>query len=480
MILAMPPLILSRPAVRMVPSLLAVIRVRLFTLVVAALLSLASGAVLPGPHPAQAADSGPRIVLIRDAETETLLRAFATPLFRAAGLDASVIRILIVRDGAINAFVTSGNRMYVHTGLLQQAASAGEVIGVMAHETGHVMHNDPSKLPEQMREAMLKAIGAMLIGAAAGFGAHSPDAGLAAALGGQQMAMRQFLSFSRAQESGADQAALVLLDRNHWSARGLSALFDRLKDQELLTVDRQDPYLQSHPLTRERIDFVNNHVASSPYRDAPFPAGFESGLQLVKAKLDGFLDAPVLTYRKYPASDRSAPARYARAIADYRSGRSAEAVAGLDRLIAEQPGNPWLQELKGQVLFESGRAREAIAAYRMAMRAGSEQPLIRTELARAMVESNDPQMIRPAVAELQRALDRDRDDADTWRLLGRAWGMLNEIGQANLALAEEAMINDDIPMARRFAKIAVQNLPPGPAKLRAQDISNAVKKENRP
>jgi len=452
-------------------SLLRVIRVCLFVL------CLQPGLWLPA---ALAAENGPRIILIRDAETETLLRNFATPLFRAAGLDASVLHIQVVRDGAINAFVTSGNRMYVHTGLLQQAGSAGEVIGVMAHETGHVMHGDPAKLPEQMREAMLKAIAGMLIGAAAGIGAHQPDAGMAAMMGGQQLAMRQFLSFSRAQEAGADQAGLVLLDRNQWSARGLAAIFDRLKDQELLSVDRQDPYMQSHPLTRERIEFVNNRIASSPYRDRPFPPGFETGFQMVKAKLDGFLEAPVTVFRKYPPKDVSAPARYARAIADYRSGRTADALAALDALIAEQRGNPWLLELKGQILFESGRAKEAVAAYREATRIGSEQPLIRTALARAMVESNDPAAIRPAIGELQRALDRDKEDADTWRLLGRAWGMIGDLGQANLALAEEAMLNDDIPMARRFAREAEKYLTAGPARLRAQDIANAVKKENRP
>jgi predicted Zn-dependent protease len=425
-------------------------------------------------------DQGPRISLIRDAEIETLLLNFATPLFRAAGLDSSLLRIQLVRDGAINAFVTSGNRMYIYTGLLQQADTASEVIGVMAHETGHVMHNDPSKLPEQMREAMLKAVAGMLIGAAAGVLGHQPDAGMAAALGGQQLAMRQFLSFSRAQEAGADQAAMLLLDRNGWSARGLAALFDRLKDQELLVVDRQDPYMQSHPLTRERIAFVAEHVAHSPNSDRPLPPGFETGFAMAKAKLDGFLDAPMAVFRKYPDSDHSAPAAYARAIALYRSGRPDEAVAQLDRLIATQRGNPWLVELKGQILFEAGRARDALAVYRDAARLAGEQPLIRAALAHAMIESNDPLLIRPAIHELQRALDRDREDADTWRLLATAWGRAGDIGQANLALAEEAMINDDIYMARRFAREAEKNLPPGASKLRAQDIANAAKKENLP
>lgn len=425
-------------------------------------------------------ERGPRVVLIRDAEAEALLLIFASPLFRAAGLNASQLRVQLVKDGALNAFVTSGNRMYVHTGLLQRAGSAAEVIGVLAHETGHLRNGDPTKLPEQMREAMLKSIAAMLIGAGAGVAARDSGAGMAAALGGQSMAMRQFLSFTRAQESGADQTGLKLLDQNGWSARGLLDMFAKLREQETLTVDRQDAYLQSHPLTGDRVAFVQQHAARSPYTNRPLPVSFEPAFALVRAKLDGFLDTSAQVQRKYPDSDTSAAARYARAIALYRSGRTDDSVAVLDGLIRAAPGNPWFQELKGQVLFEAGRAREALVAYREAARLAPEQPLLRVAVARAMVEGGDPALARPAIAELQRALDRDREDTDSWRLLSRAWGRLNEIGQANLALAEEAMINEDITMARRFAREAEKHLPAGPAKLRAQDIANAVKKENRP
>lgn len=446
-------------------SLLAVIRACL----------CASFVSLPAIPAALAAEGGPRISLIRDAETETLLRNFAAPLYRAAGLDAGLLRIQVLRDGAINAFVTSGNRMYVHTGLLQQAGGAGEVIGVLAHETAHIMHGDPVKLPEQMHAALLQSIASALIGVAAGIGARQSDAGMAVMLGGQNMAMRQYLSHSRAQEIGADQGGLALLDQNHWSGRGLLAMFDRLKDQELLAVGRQDPYLQSHPLTRDRIEFVTEYVGRSPYRDRPFPPEFETELQMVKAKLDGFLDAPARVFQKYPATERAAPARYARAIAEYRSGRAANSLGELDRLIVELPGNPWLLEMKGQFLFETGRTREAVIALRAALRIGSEQPLIRLTMAHALLESGDAQAVRPAIAELQSALARDREDPEIWRLLGRAWGLVNEIGQANLALAEQAMLNGNILMARRFAREAARHLRVGPAKLRAEDIANVLK-----
>lgn len=425
-------------------------------------------------------DRGPRISLIRDAEIETLLLSFTTPLFRAAGLDANQLRVRLVKDAALNAFVTSGNRMFVHTGLLQRADSALEVIGVLAHETGHLKNGDPAKLPDMMREAMIKSIGALLIGAAAGVAARDAGPGMAAALGGQSMALRQLLSFTRAQEAGADNTGLQLLDRSGWSARGLLQLFGKLRDQELVTVERQDPYLRTHPLTNDRVSFVEQHVARSAASNRPLPAAMETAFALVRAKLDGFLEAPMVVHRQYPEADHSAAARYARAIAQYRAGRVNESVALLDGLIREAPGNPWFQELKGQVLFEASRGRDAIAAYREAVRLAPEQPLLRVAYARAMVEAGDTGQVRLALGELQRALDRDRDDTDAWRLLSRAWGKLNEIGQANLALAEEAMINEDIVMARRFAREAEKNLPAGPARLRAQDIANAVKKENRP
>jgi predicted Zn-dependent protease len=425
-------------------------------------------------------DRAPRISLIRDAEIESLLLSFTTPLFRAAGLDANQLRVRLVKDAALNAFVTSGNRMFVHTGLLQRADSALEVIGVLAHETGHLRNGDPAKLPDMMREAMIRSIGALLIGAAAGAAARDAAPGMAAALGGQSMAMRQFLSFTRAQESGADHTGLQLLERSGWSARGLLQLFGKLRDQELVTVERQDPYLRTHPLTADRVTFVEQHVARSANSNRPLPPALESAFVLVRAKLDGFLEAPVVVHRQYPETDRSSAARYARAIALYRSGRATDAVAQLDGLIREAPGNPWFHELKGQVLFEASRGREAIAAYRDAVRLAPEQPLLRVAYARAMVEAGDMAQVRQALGELQRALDRDRDDTDAWRLLSRAWGKLNDIGQANLALAEEAMINEDIVMARRFAREAEKNLPAGPGRLRAQDIANAVKKENRP
>lgn len=421
-----------------------------------------------------------RVVLIRDAETEALLNGFATQLFRVAGLDPRRVRIMLVRDRAINAFVTSGNRMFINTGLLQQADTADEVAGPMAHETAHVAHGDISRLPEQAQNAMLQMLGGLLIAAGAGAASGDPGIAMGGMLGGMSMAERRFMSFSRSQEENADDSGLRYLDRLGWPANGLLALFTRLSQQEALVINRRDPFLITHPLTPERMEFVRTHIEAERGRALHLPAGTEARFQMVKAKLIGFLDAATTIDRLYPRQDLSAPARYARAVAAHRFGHSPEAIGILDGLIAEQPANPWLRELKAQILFESGKPIAALEPYREAVRLVPDQPLIRQSMAQAMIETGDKPLLRQAIEQLESAQRQDREDDTTWHFLGIAYGKLGDVAHANLALAEEAMLANDIPTARRFARQAAEGLPPGPARLRALDISNAVKKENRP
>lgn len=446
--------------------------------------ALAVSAVRPRPTRAQEANSGSsEVVVIRDAETESLLRTYADPLFRAGGIDPSLVHIILIRDAAINSFVTTGNRMFINTGLIEQADSADELIGVMAHETGHVIGGHLSKLPEAMERAVYESIATMLLAVAAGFAGRNSGGGDAAAgiaLGGTQMAQRGVLSFSRGIEASADQAAMRVLDRNCWSAAGLLNLFHKLEGQEALVSELQDPYVRTHPLTADRIAYVQNHVDTSPCSSHPLPPGWARAFQMMKAKLTGFLAEPDEVLRHYPESDRSPPARYARAIMLYRQGHTDSALGLINGLIAEQPGNAWLHELKGQVLFDGGRGKEALAPYREAARLAPEQPLIGQELAHAEIETGDPALLRPAIACLQTALSRERSDPFSWHELGVAWGRLGDMGQANLALAEEAMLKHDIEGAKALAFRAQRQLPPGPARLRAIDISNAVRKENRP
>ncbi len=432
----------------------------------------------PGHAAAQAAS--PRIVTIRDAETEALIRRLSHPLFRTAGIDPALVRVTLIQNRAINAFVSTGNRMFVHTGLIQQGESAAELAGVLAHETGHIAGGHLARLPEELRNAMIRSIGTMLLGGVAAAASGQGGALMAGALGGQAAAMGELFAFTRSQEQAADQAALTYLDRLGWSARGLERLLERLLEQELLAVGRQDPYFRTHPLSRDRLDFVREQLGRSRFADAPMPQGIEDAFRMVRAKLDGFIDPPLTTWRRYPETDTSTPARYARAIAQFRSGRIADAVAMIDQLIAEQPSSPWLHELRGQVLFEGQRPEEAAVSYARAARLAPSEALIRLHHARVLIELGQPAQLRQAVAELDVALATERESPFAWRQMAIARGRLGEMPLADLALAEEALLQGDAFSARRLARRAEEALPAGPLRLRAQDLANAAAPENRP
>ncbi|WP_181378040.1 M48 family metalloprotease [Teichococcus aestuarii] len=435
--------------------------------------------LVPGAAAAQGGREGGRgVVVIRDAETERMVRGFANPLFRAAGIDPGRVDITLIQNRAINAFVTTGNRMFIHTGLILQAGSAAELAGVLAHETGHIAGGHLARLPEEMRMATIRSVAAMLLGAGAAVATGQGGAFGAIALGGQSSALGGLFAFTRGQEQAADQAGLHYLETVGWSAAGLKRLLERLLDQELLAVGRQDPYFRTHPLSQDRLEFVREQMRRSRSTPALMPAALEGAFAMAKAKLHGFLDPPQRVLRQYPAEDSGAPARYARAIMAFRAGRIAEAVAGLESLLAAQPGNPWLHEMKGQVLFEGHRAAEALPAYAAAARLAPAEPLIRTAHARVMIELGDPALLPPAVAELEASLALDRDSAFTWRQLGIARGRLGQMPLADLALAEEAMLEEDFPAARFLARRAEEALPPSPARLRAADLRNAARRDN--
>jgi predicted Zn-dependent protease len=439
---------------------------RLTSLAVALSLAIATTA------PATAQSRSPGVV--RDAEVEGIIRAYATPLFEAAGLNAADIRIFLINDDRLNAFVAGGMNLFLNTGLLMRAEKANQVIGVIAHETGHIAGGHLARTQEALSNASTEAIIAFVLGmavAAAGQG----EAGTAIIGGGATVAQADLLKYSRTQESAADHAGVSYLDSTGQSSRGLLEFFEILEGQELMLSGRQDPYLRTHPLSSDRIDFVRHHIEGSPFSDAAEPAGFTDGFGRMRAKLIGFLRPLNRVLQDYPESDGSLDGRYARSIGYYRAGQLDKALPLLDGLIAEHPEDPFFQELKGQILMENGRGREAIPYYEESVRLAPHEPLLRVGLAQVLIDTEDPGLNRDALINLEEVTRIEPRNGNAWRLLSIAYGRDGQIPMTALALAEAALLRGDNSEAWAQADRAMQQLPEGsPAWLRAQDIQNTA------
>lgn len=419
---------------------------------------------------------GPAAALsfIRDTELENTIRGYATPLFVAAGLDPTVVRIYLVNDKQINAFVAGGQNLFINTGLLMQSEDAGQVIGVIAHEAGHIAGGHLVRVHDALARGTAESILAMVLGTAAAL-AGAPEVGVAVMSGGQNVALRNFLQYTRTQEGAADAAAMRFLDGTQQSARGLLGFFQVLSGQELLVTARQDPYLRTHPLTQDRIQALQAFVARSPYSDVPVNPEFQEQHRRMLAKLHAFLDDPAVTRRRYPEENQSEQARYARAVMHHRAAQLDKALAEVDRLIAEHPADPYYQELKGQILFESGKPQQALPPYRKAVELLPEAPLLRVDLARVELALNDRALLPDAVDNLRAALREEPKRPFVWRQLAIALGRNGQMGESSLALAEEAMLLDKRSEAKFHAGKAVQELPTGsPGWLQAQDILQAA------
>ncbi|WP_236024814.1 M48 family metalloprotease [Arenibaculum pallidiluteum] len=432
---------------------------------------LVMGAIAPAEAQQQR-----QLQFIRDAEIEHTIRVYAQPLFEAAAIDPDSVEIAIVKDQTLNAFVAGGMNLFLHTGLLLEAEDPGELIGVIAHEIGHIAGGHLVRSREAMEGASAQAILAMLLGVGAALASGESGAGAAVMTGGTEMARRSLLAFSRSQESAADQAGLSYLEQAGFSARGLEKFLEKLASQELLPAGQQSEFVQTHPLTRTRIDAVKAAVARSRVSEKPYPRQFQDMHERMRAKLVGFIN-PVLALQRYSADDPGIPARYARAIALYQRGDLKTALPIIDGLIKEEPQNPFFQELKGQVLLENGRVRESLAPYRRSVELLPESALLRSALAHALIETNDDSLLEEAVRNLNEAAIKERRSPFTWRMLATAYGRRGNEGMLAYAMAEEAIARGDRPKARFHAERAEKLLPAGsPGWIRAQDIRTAAAK----
>lgn len=422
-----------------------------------------------GPLPAQA------LSLIRDAEIEHTLKTYADPIFREAELNTDAIRIFIINSPDINAFVAGGANMFIHTGLILATDTPTELIGVMAHETGHIAGGHIIQGTEKLKDAEIGTIITSVLSMAAMAGG-AREVGAAIMSGGQQVMMRNYLAYSRSNEQAADQAALTYLDNLNISAEGMLSVFEKLRRIETRRFGTIDPYMLTHPTSADRITHIRSHVMQMTAKRT-LPARYQIMYDRMQAKLRGFIDPAATTLRRYPLRDVSVPARYARAVAYYRMPDLANALKEVDSLTAEFPKDPFFHELKGQILFENGRAAEALVSYQKASALLPASPLILTDLARVEIAGNTPALIASAVKRLERATAIDNSNDATWELLSVAYGKQGNLGRSNLALAEREALKSRPGGITRYVNEAEKHLAKDSlARLRVDDLKRVAEK----
>jgi len=409
--------------------------------------------------------------ILRDSETELLFRDLSRPIIEAAGLQPSNVRIVLINDPEINAFVASGQVVYIHTGLLTATDNANQLQGVIAHELGHVVGGHAIRIHEGAGNATRITLLSLVLAAAAA-AAGAGDAAMGVLMAGQQAAMGSFLSFTRAQESSADLAGATYLGKAGISGKGSLAFFKKLENQEYrLAVPQKDSYDRTHPLSRERIASLEQIYQSAPAWNLPTDPVAEARFQRVKAKLLGYVD-PKRATTLFPESDQGIPAHYARAYAYHLGAYPDKARAEADALLKTKPDDPFFLELKGQILLEGGEPKAAIAPLREAVRNAPDQPMIAVLLGHALIASEDPKNFAEAKQVLKTAVNRDNDNPFAWYQLGIVYDREGDRARASLATAERNNLNGETKLALAAAKSAMMGLTPGSSDyLRAQDIA---------
>ena len=390
------------------------------------------------------------INLIRDTEIEETLHVDSDPILLAAGLVPKDVTLILVGDKDLNAFTVNGQSIFINTGLIIETANPNQLEGVIAHETGHAAGGHNARSGDMQRAAMqpfLITLGLGVLAAAAG----APDAAIALLGSSQYFGTINALTFSRAQEAAADQAAITYMQRSGKSAKGLVDFFENFRYEEVFSEARRFKFFQSHPVSGERIELLRRRAEEqSHYKDVDSTEA-QARHDTMKAKLYAFMNPPQQTFIKYTEKDSGFPARYARAIAYYKALETDHAIKAIDSLTADYPDNPYLYELKGQVYFESGKSKLAEDAHRKSVELKPNGALLRINLAQAILAQGDVKRADEAIGHLQKSLSIEGDNAFAWRLMSQAYDAKGEGGAARLAAAEERFAVGDMAQARVFA-----------------------------
>ncbi|WBH17520.1 M48 family metalloprotease [Sphingomonas radiodurans] len=422
--------------------------------------------------------------ILRDAETEALLADMTAPIVTAAGLAPRDMKVVLINDDSINAFVAGGQVVYVHSGTLQAAKTANEVQGVIAHEIGHITGGHVSLSGRGFKEATGITMLSVVLGLAAmAAGAGEAGAGLLAA--GQQAAMGKYLAFSRQQEASTDAAGAKYLNAAGISGKGYVNFFKTLQQMEYrYGINRKMEFMLDHPVSSERIAAISETLQASPAWGRPLNQDWEDRFKRIQAKLDGYLLPPSQALQKYPESNKTIYGHYARAYAYHRGGYPEKADAEASALIKAKPDDPYFREIEGQILLEAGKPNEAIGPLREATTGSRNNPLIATTFGHALLATEDKANYEEAKRVLRTAVARDDQNPFAWQQLGTVYELTGDTPRAALATAERASMMGDARTATMSARYAMAGIPQNTSDwIRAQDIAmtsqDALEKDKR-
>jgi predicted Zn-dependent protease len=440
-------------------------------------------ALVAAPQAALAQEQ--KLAILRDTETEQLLRDYSRPILHVAGLEKQNIQVTIINEAVFNAFVADGHRIFINHGALLQSETPNQIIGVLAHETGHLAGGHLARLREQLATAQTQMIIAMLLGAGAlaagairgGLSSGNSglaDAGAAALSGPQNVIMRSLLSYQRQQEESADRAGVKFLTATGQSAKGMYDTFKRFTNESLFSARGADPYYMSHPMPAERVAALEEIARTSPYWDKKDDPALQLRHDMMRAKISGFLERPDTVYRRYPLSNTSLPARYAHAISTYLHGDLNNALTQIDSLIQTQPNNPYFYELRGQALIDGGKPAEGIPALRKAVALSNNAPLIEILLGQALVAADNKAYTEEAINILRNAMARETEQPIGYIQLAMAFARKGDLAEADLASAQAAFLRGDNKTAKDLASRAKTRFAVGtPGWVKADDIVSA-------
>jgi predicted Zn-dependent protease len=397
--------------------------------------------------------------LIRDAETEKFLYQACAPIFRAANLNSSEIKIYIVNDNSINAFVSGGQNIFFNTGLIRKYNTPDTIIGVAAHEVGHIVGGHIARGSEEMKSASNAMLLSYILGIGAAI-AGSPEAAQGIILGGSNIAQKTYLKFSRTQEEAADRYALKYLGEINYPSSGLIKLLRYFELQMRGYKGQINEYAQSHPISKKRIDFLEyNEIKSAS--DKKINHELQPLMNRVLVKLEAFIDEPNEVLKKYQNKNDN-NSIYASSIALYRLGKTAKSLKMLDKVIKNEPNDGFLYELKGQILYESGNVKDAILAYDKAINLlldrDSSQAKIYFASAILALKNPDIDFINIAIKKINSAKKYEQNNPFLFKTLATAYHKKGDKARSMAALAQYNFLIGEFEKAQKYANDAKEKL----------------------